>query len=154
MENNHYRNTIIVDASAGEVTQKISQIDLWWKKGFSGSANKLNDRFIVPFGELNGESSFVDFIVSEVVPGERTVWKVMNCYLPWFSDKKEWNNTEIVFELSEENGKTKIDFTHIGLVPELECYTACEQGWKEHITRDLACFINDQKTINNAKNGK
>jgi hypothetical protein len=29
------------------------------------------------------------------------------------------DNTEVVFKLSEENGNTKIDFTHIGLVPEV-----------------------------------
>ena len=77
--------------------------------------------------------SFVDFVVSELEPGKKVVWKVTDCYLPWFKDTKEWNNTEVVFQLSEENNKTKIDFTHVGLVPEVECYEACEKGWNGHL---------------------
>ncbi len=144
MENKNYHRTIWVDASTGEAMKKIGQINLWWRKDFSGIADKLNTKFTVPFGELNGEISFVDFLTSELEPNKKIVWKVTDCNLPWFKDKKEWNNTEVVFELSEENGKTKIDFTHIGLVPEVECYEACEKGWDGHITRDLAKFINEE----------
>ncbi len=139
MENKNYHRTIVVNASAEEAMKKISQINCWWKKDFSGSAEKLNDNFTVPFTE----PSFVDFVVSEFMPGKKTVWKVTDCYLPWFQDKKEWNNTEVVFQLSEENGKTKIDFTHIGLVPEVECYSVCEKGWDGHVTKSLASFINE-----------
>ena len=147
MKDNSYRASITVNTSADETMRRISQVNHWWKKDFSGKAEKQGDKFTVPFGELNGETSFVDFVVSELVPGRKAVWKVTNCYLPWFSDKTEWNNTEVVFELSEANGKTKLDFTHIGLVPEVECYTACEQGWNGHIGRDLAGFINNGTTV-------
>lgn len=147
MENKNYHRTITVNTSAHDAMKKIGQVNLWWKKNFTGSTEKPNDRFTVPFGELNGETSFVDFVVSEIIPEKKAVWKVTNCYLPWFKDKKEWNDTEVVFELSEENGKTKINFTHIGLVPEVECYSACEQGWNGHITKDLMNFINEGQTV-------
>src|SRR5215475_6411138 len=118
MENKNYHRAIMVNASPDEAIKKISQLNFWWKKDFSGSAEKLNDKFVVPFGE----NSFVDFVVSEMVPGKKVVWKVTDCYLPWFNDKKEWNNTEVVFEISSENNKTNIDFTHFGLIPGIECY--------------------------------
>lgn len=143
MENKNYNRTIMVNASLEEAMKKISQINLWWRKDFSGIADNLNDKFTVPFGELNGEIAFVDFIISELVPNKKVTWKVLDCNLPWFKDKKEWNNTEVVFILSEENGKTTIDFTHIGLVPEVDCYEACEKGWDGHITRDLVKFMNE-----------
>jgi hypothetical protein len=142
MENKNYHTTIMVNASAEEAMKKISQINLWWRKDFLDKAEKLNDTFTVPFGE----PSFVDFVISEFVPDKKVVWKVTDCYLPWFQDKKEWNNTEVVFQLSEENGKTKIDFTHVGLVPEVECYTVCEKGWNGHINT-LAKFINEGKGL-------
>ena len=147
MDNEDFHKTITVNASAEEAMKKISRVNCWWKKDFSGSAEKLNDTFTVPFGE----SSFVDFVVSEFVPDKKVVWKVTDCYLPWFQDKKEWNNTEVVFELSEKNprpddpvgrGRTKIDFIHVGLVPEVECYDVCEKGWNGHINT-LAKFINE-----------
>ena len=150
IENRNYHRTIMVNASAEEAMKKISQVDHWWKKDFSGNAEKLNDTFTVPFGK----PSFVDFVVSEFVPDKKVVWKVTDCYLPWFRDKKEWNNTEVVFELSEENSHpnpgrrdiTKIDFTHVGLVPQIECYDVCEKGWNGHIDT-LVKFINEGKGL-------
>lgn len=144
MENKNYHKTIMVNASPEEAVKKISRV-IWWKKDFKGTAMKLNDKFTVPFGELNGESSYVDFVVSEFVPGKKTVWKVTDCNLPWFQDKKEWNNTEVVFQVSKKNGKTRIDFTHIGLVREIECYSACEAGWNGHL-EDLEKFINKRES--------
>jgi hypothetical protein len=151
MENENYHKSIIVNISAEQAMKKISQVNLWWKKDFKGSAEKLNDRFTVPFGE----PSFVDFIVSELIPDKKIVWKVTDCYLPWFRDTKEWNKTEVVFQLSEEiarpddivaRGVTKIDFTHIGLVPEVECYDVCEKGWNGHINT-LDQLINEGKGL-------
>jgi hypothetical protein len=142
IENKNYHRTVTVNTSPEEAMKKISQVNLWWKKDFLGSAEKLNDKFTVPFGE----PSFVDFFVSEFMPGKKVVWKVTDCYLSWFQDKKEWNNTEVVFQLSKENGKTKIDFTHVGLVPEIECYNVCENGWNGHINT-LEKFINEGKEL-------
>ncbi len=141
----NYHRTITVSSSTAEAMDKISQINYWWKHDFSGSAEKLNDKFTVPFGDLNGEKSFVDFVVSEFEPNKKTVWEVTNCNLPWFKDKTEWNNTEVVFEISSESNKTKIDFTHIGLVPGVECYNACEKGWDGQVTNSLVNFINEGK---------
>ncbi|MFT3909085.1 MAG: SRPBCC family protein [Ferruginibacter sp.] len=145
MENKNYHRTITVNVSAAEAMKKISQVNGWWKHDFSGSAEKPNDKFTVPFGDLNGERSFVDFVVSEILPNKKIIWKVINCNLPWFRDKKEWNNTEVVFAISSKNNKTIIDFTHIGLVPAVECYGVCEKGWDGHVTSSLVSFINDGK---------
>lgn len=142
IENKSYHRTITVNAPAEETIKRISQINHWWKKDFSGKAEKLNDTFTVPFGE----PSFVDFVVSQFEPGKKLAWRVTDCYLPWFNDKKEWNNTEVVFDLSEQNGKTKIDFTHVGLVPQIECYEVCEKGWDGHI-KALETFVNEGKGI-------
>jgi hypothetical protein len=137
-----FHKTITVSASAEEAMKKISQVNAWWKKDFSGSAEKLDNAFTVPFGA----PSFVEFVVSEFSPGKKLAWKVTDCYLPWFKDKKEWNNTEVVFQLSQNNGKTKIDFTHMGLTPEVECYDVCEKGWNGHINT-LEKFINEGKGL-------
>jgi len=142
VENKNYHKNIVVSASTVEAMEKINKINLWWRKDFADTAEKLNDKFTVPFGE----PSFVDFIVTELIPNKKVVWKVTDCYLPWFNDKKEWNSTEVVFELSEKEGETKIDFTHIGLVPGMECYDVCEKGWNGHINT-LEQFINEGKGI-------
>lgn len=145
MEDKNYHRTIIVNATSEEAMKKICQVNKWWKHDFSGSAEKIQDKFTVPFGDLNGEKSFVDFVVTEIVPNRKSVWKVTNCNLPWFNDKTEWKNTEVIFEIYSVDNKTNIDFTHVGLVPGIECYDACEKGWDGHITNSLVAFINEGK---------
>jgi hypothetical protein len=140
MEKKNFHRTITVTASATEAMKKISQVNLWWAKNLKGSTEKLNDKFSVLFGE-----TFVDFLITELVQNKKVVWKVTDCNLHWIKAKKEWNNTEVVFEISSENNKTKIDFTHLGLVPGVECYNDCEIGWNGHITMSLVKFINEGK---------
>ncbi|HVT86901.1 MAG TPA: hypothetical protein VHD35_16980 [Chitinophagaceae bacterium] len=140
MKKNNYHRTITVNASAEEAMKKISQVNGWWAKNFTGKAEKLNDTFSVHFGK-----TFVDFKISELIPGKKVVWKVTDCNLHWIKNKKEWNGTEVVFEISEKKNATQIDFTHIGLVPGVECYNDCEVGWTGHITNSLVKFINEGK---------
>lgn len=66
-------------------------------------------------------------------------------FCPWLSDKTEWSNTEVVFEISSGNNQTKIDFTHVGLVPGIECYEQCEKGWTRFVTISLPDYINSGK---------
>jgi hypothetical protein len=140
MEKKNYHKTIIVTSSADEAMRKISQVNLWWAKKVKGKTEKLNDKFTVDFGE-----TFVDFQISELIPNKKVVWRVTDCNLNWINNKKEWVDTEVVFEISSENGKTKIDFTHIGLFPGVECYKDCEVGWNGHLTNSLVNFINEGK---------
>jgi|SRR6185437_1483850 len=140
MKKKDFHLVITVDATPEETLKNISQVNKWWAKKVKGKAEKLNDKFTVDFGE-----TFVDFQISELVPGKKVVWKVNDCNLHWINNKKEWNGNEVVFELSSEKNKTKIDFTHIGLVPSAECYSDCEVGWTGHITDSLVSLINEGK---------
>lgn len=140
MKNDNFHRTITVNASGKEAMKEISHVNLWWAKNFKGNAEKLNDTFSVHFGD-----TFVDFQISELVPNKKVTWKVTDCNLHWIKAKKEWNGTELVFEISEKENATHIDFTHIGLVPGVECYNDCQVGWNDHITNSLVKLINEGK---------
>lgn len=140
MELKNYHRTITVKASPEEAMKKISRVNLWWAKKMEGKSENLNDKFRVDFGE-----TFVDFQITELIPNKKIVWKVTDCNLHWIKAKKEWNNTEVVFEISQNKNSTQIDFTHIGLVPGVECYNDCEAGWSGFVTGSLVKFINDGK---------
>jgi hypothetical protein len=140
MENKNFHRTITVNTSAEEAMKKISQVNLWWVKEFSGKAEKLNDKFHVPMGK-----TFADFQITELGPNKKVVWKVTDSYIYWLKDKKKWNGTEVVFEISEKENSTQIDFTHIGLVPEIECYDVCEEGSTRYITQSLFKLITEGK---------
>jgi hypothetical protein len=142
MKRQDYNATITVNTTAKEAFGKIAQVGDWWAKEFTGKAEKPNDTFTIRFGD-----TFVDFKITEVIPDTKIVWYVADSFLPWLSNKTEWNNTEVVFEISSTNNQTKIDFTHVGLVPEIECYERCEKGWTRFVTVSLAKFLNEGKGL-------
>lgn len=132
--------SLTVNATASETLAKISQVNLWWAKNFKGKASQLNDQFSVYFGD-----TFVDFKISEFIPGKKITWLVTDCNLHWIKDKKEWKNTEVIWNLTEKDGKTKIDFVHQGVTPESECYESCKPGWTHHLKDSLLKLIDEGK---------
>jgi len=144
MEKKNYHRTIAVKASANEAMKKISQVNQWWAQNFSGKSERLNDKFTVRFGD-----TFVDFVVKELIPGEKVVWKVTDCNLHWIKSKKEWKGTEVVFDISPEKNSTRIGFTHVGLVPGVECYNDCGVGWDGYIKTSLVKYMNEDEGLPN-----
>lgn len=55
--------------------------------------------------------------------------------------------TKMIFELTSKSGKTELNFTHEGLVPEKECYEHCAQFWNMVIKEWLFNFITVGKVI-------
>jgi len=136
METRNYQTTIQAGISAEEAFRKIGQVSLWWTKGISGKADHLGDRFT-----MRSRETFVDLEVVELEPDTRIVWQVTDCNIHWIADKKEWKGTRILWELAPKNGKTEVRMTHVGLVPEVECYGVCKPGWDFHVGTSLYNFL-------------
>ncbi len=136
----NFHTTIKVNATLEEASKKINQVNKWWAKKVKGDTENLHDKFTVDFG-----STWVDFQITELLPNKKVVWKVLDCNLEWIKNKKEWNGTEVIFEISENKNVTQIEFTHLGLIPLFECYQDCKVGWTEHVTESLVMFINEGK---------
>jgi len=120
---------VIADASRRQMLMLLSKDSLT----INSLAEKLNDVFTVRFSG----GTFVTFEVTESVHGEKIAWQVTECYLPWLKDKTEWNGTTIVFEISPLGHETQVRMTHVGLVPEVECYEGCEAGWNKYFKGSL-----------------
>lgn len=132
-----FSSSITAKISASEAIKKINNIPGWWGVTFSGSTEKQNDKFIV---KMTGDS-FFNCTVAELIPGKRVVWLVTDCNMPWYTDKKEWTNTKLIFDLTENNGETTLNFIHEGLTPEVECYKDCETGWTHWIKTSLFSYL-------------
>jgi Activator of Hsp90 ATPase homolog 1-like protein len=142
MEKQDYTASILVRATADKAFKSINEVAAWWTENIEGSSEKLNDVFIVHFGE-----AFVTMKIVESVPDKRVVWNVTDCYLHWLADKEEWKNTRIVFDISAEGDSTRIQFTHVGLTPQAECYDSCVKGWDQYIKDSLAKLIKEGKGL-------
>ncbi len=136
-----FNSRISVKISTAEAIKKISNIPDWWGITFSGDSKEQGDQFNVKMGG----DSFFDFTVEELIPGKRIVWLVTDCNMPWYDDKKEWANTKLIFDLSEKNGLTTVNFTHEGLTPEVACYKDCETGWTHWIQKSLFSYLTTGK---------
>jgi hypothetical protein len=137
MKKNDFDISISANINANEAIKKISNVPAWWGVTFSGSSEKQDDKFIIKMG---GES-FFNFTVAELIPGKKIVWLVTDCNMPWYADKKEWANTRLIFDLTENNGVTDLNFKHEGLTPEVECYKDCVPGWTHWIKKSLFSYI-------------
>ena len=141
MKQQDYHTAIKVDATVHEAFNYINNVTKWWTENLEGSSQKLNDEFTVRFGDVHYSKQKL----VEVVPDKKIVWLVTDSQLNFLKDKQEWNNTRVSFEISTQNGKTKIDFTHIGLAPEIECYDACSNAWSQYIQGSLFSLITTGK---------
>jgi hypothetical protein len=143
MENNDFNSSISAKISADEAVKKINNVPGWWGVTFTGSSEKQNDTFTVKMGG----DSFFNFTVAELIPDKRIVWLVTDCNMPWYTDKKEWANTKLIFDLDEHNGITKLKFTHEGLTPDVECYKDCVPGWTHWIKTSLFSYFTTGKGV-------
>ncbi len=140
----YFTTTIFVDQTPEEVYNSINNVSGWWQGEIEGSTTKLNDEFIYRMGDIHYSKQKL----VEVVPNEKIVWLVTESNLSFINNKSEWTGTKIIFEISEINNKTKLRFTHLGLVPECECYGDCSNGWTRLIHESLLSFITTGKGKN------
>ena len=122
--------TLQFDQSPGEVFNAVNNVTKWWIEEIKGHSSKLNDEFSVQF--------FVDVHYSkqklvEFVPDKKVVWLITDSKLYFLKNKQEWTNTKVVFDISQHDNKTILQFTHIGLTPAIECYKDCTNGWNQYI---------------------
>ncbi|MEO6728384.1 MAG: SRPBCC domain-containing protein [Candidatus Dojkabacteria bacterium] len=140
-DKNDFVTSILVDQSPEEVFKAIINPRGWWSRGIQGDTENLNDEFIF---EVKGIHHSEHKLI-EVIPNNKIVWLTTKSNLSFTEDKSEWTNTEIIFEISKEGEKTKLTFTHKGLVPAFECYGACSTSWSGYIKGSLYNLITTGK---------
>ena len=155
MQNQNFTATILVDQPPQEAFNAINNVREWWtgEPGVEGSTDKLGDEFIYRYKDLHYSKQKV----TELIPGKKVVWLVTDSKLNFIKDKNEWTGTKISFEISDPDSdrenKTQIRFTHVGLVPGIECYGDCSNAWSSYINSSLRNFIAKGKNTNLSKQG-
>ena len=149
MSNQNYTTSFTVDQSREEVFDAINNVRGWWSESIEGDTDRLGAEFRYHFKDIHRSK----MKIIEFVPNEKVVWHVLDNYFNFTEDKREWKDTKISFEISRKEHKTEIRFTHLGLVPEYECYNICRDGWSNYINHSLRNLIVTGKGNPNPKEG-
>jgi uncharacterized protein YndB with AHSA1/START domain len=142
MEKQDFTITIVVDQSPKQVFDAINNPKAWWSGEIEGNMGKLNDEFTYHYREFHLSKQKV----VEMIPDQKVVWLVTESSINYTEDKREWTGTKISFEISEQNNKTQLRFTHQGLVPEIECFDSCSNAWSQLIQQSLFSLITTGKS--------
>jgi hypothetical protein len=141
MNNQSFTTTFSVDQTPEVVFAAINNVRGWWSEEIEGSTDKLGEEFKYHFKDVHR----CTMKITELVPNKKVVWLVLDNYFSFTKDKTEWKGTEVIFEISKKGDKTEINFTHLGLVPEYECYDVCSEGWGTYINGSLRNLITTGK---------
>ena len=141
MTKQDFTTTFLVDQTPKQVFNAINNPQAWWTGEIKGSTNKLNDEFTYRYKELH----FSNQRIIDMIPDQKVVWLVTESKINYAEDKREWSDTKISFEISEQDNKTQLRFTHLGLVPEIECFDSCSNSWSQLIQQSLFSLITTSK---------
>jgi hypothetical protein len=137
----NFSTTQLFDESPAEVFAAVNNVTAWWTENLEGSTQKLNDEFEVGFEDVHYSKQRL----TAIVPEKKVTWLVTDSRLSFVENKSEWTGTKIHFEIDRQDDKTRLRFTHIGLVPQGECYNACSGAWTDYISTSLRNLITTGK---------
>ncbi|KOX18808.1 ATPase [Saccharothrix sp. NRRL B-16348] len=141
MAGQDFSTTISTDRTPQEAFAAVVDPRGWWSEHIDGATAEVGDQFTYYY--MNDHRCTVE--LTEVVPGRRVVWRVLDNFFSFTADRTEWTGTDIVFDISETPEGSRLRFTHVGLVPEYECFDLCTKSWGFYVAVSLRELITTGK---------
>ncbi len=130
----NYTFSFTTSNSVKEVFDLLLNINEWWsgiyEETITGDSQKIGDEFSFSAG---GGMHFSRQKLAELIPNQKIVWQITESNLSFLENPKEWEETRLVFDISEKGNEARVTFTHEGLEPEIECYDGCSTAWTQYL---------------------
>lgn len=143
MSSQDYTITFTVDKSPETAFAAINNVRAWWEGQITGPTDKLGGVFTYRYGTFHTSKQKV----TELVPGKRVVWDIIEGSPKFVEVKSEWKGTRVIFDTTKKVNHTEVRFTHQGLIPRLECYNSCTDAWGPIIKDCLRSLITTGKGV-------
>jgi hypothetical protein len=137
IDGDSYTRTISIDRTPDEVIDAVTDPRRWWSEDIEGDTDRLGSVFYYHFKDIHRAT----FKVTDLVPGERVTWHVLQNYFNFVSDSTEWTGTDVRFEVNGNGDTTELTFTHVGLTPAEECYDVCFDSWNFYLETSLCKLL-------------
>ena len=147
MTDQNFTATLSLDQTREQVFAAINDVRVWGSEEIGGDTDRLGAEFTYHYQDVHR----CKMKIAEFVPRKKVVWRVVDNYFNFTEDKAEWKGTKVIFELSENDGKTQLRFTHEGFVPEYECFSVCSNAFGSYINGSLRSLIETGKGRPNQK---
>ena len=133
-----------VDQTPEQAFAAINDVRGWWagppaptEPQIEGRTDALGEEFTYVVTDVH----YVKFRITELVPSSRVAWLALESELTFLANRQEWDGTTVTFDVAERDGRTEVVFTHVGLVPEHECYDVCDDAWSSYVLGNLRRLI-------------
>ncbi|MFZ6731556.1 SRPBCC family protein [Undibacterium sp. Ji42W] len=129
----NYQQSLSIKASPAAVYTALTTIDgmrAWWTQDCEGGTS-IGDTLKFRFS-----ACYKDMRIEKLQPDNEVSWLCTRAYIVAESVSRtdEWVGTYIVFRISDAGmGGTQLDLEHIGLLPSLQCYALCQNGWQRFL---------------------
>jgi hypothetical protein len=150
MDKEDFTATIWVDQDPSTAFDAIKNFRAWWSEEIEGNTDRLDEVFFYHYNDIH----LCKIKLIEMAAGKKLVYEVVDNQFNFIKDKTEWIGTKLIFEITKTEGKTKVQFTHEGLVPGYECYNVCFDAWTGYITKSLYNLITAGKGEPNPLEGE
>ena len=142
--NINYSREITVSCTTSESYQALTtDFDKWWTTSCN-SVSAVGDIITFRFGSTYWVMRVNILVSDKFVELECIKAHHVHEGLP-SSILNEWKGTILKWEIRKLGKKTKIAFVHEGLVPSLNCYEVCEQGWDNFFVKSLKKYLDTGK---------
>jgi len=141
MSSKNFTTTILVDQAPQDVFKAVNNVRGWWSENIDGDTDKLNAMFLYHYKDVHA----CKIKITELIPGKKVVWQVLENHFNFINDDTEWKGDDIVFDISKKGKQTQLQFTQMGLTSADECYNVCYDAWTGFIANSLDKLISTGK---------
>jgi hypothetical protein len=140
MKANSYTREILVSNTPSAAYRALTtEFDKWWTAS-STPNTEVGDTVTFRF-----DPTYWTMRVTKLTTNQNVELKCIEAHhihegLPE-SILKEWEGTILRWTIQPYRDHTKILFVHEGLVPSLDCYEICEQGWDYFFVDSLKNYL-------------